>query len=71
MSKSPRSSDPDTRDEYDFSNGVRGKYASRFREGSNVVVLDPEVAAEFPSSEAVNNALRIILKARKSKEGAA
>jgi hypothetical protein len=71
MSKSPRSSDPDTRDEYDFSNGVRGKYAGRFREGSNVVVLDPEIAAEFPSSEEVNNALRVVLKTRKSKEGAA
>jgi hypothetical protein len=71
MSKSPRSSDPDMREEYDFSEGVRGKYASRFREGSNVVVLDPEVAAEFTSSEAVNKALRVILKTRKSKEGAA
>jgi hypothetical protein len=71
MSKSPRSSDPDPRDEYDFSNGVRGKYASRFREGSNVVVLDPEIAAEFPSSEEVNDALRVVLKTRKSKEGAA
>jgi hypothetical protein len=59
------------REEYDFSEGVRGKYASRFREGSNVVVLDPEVAAEFTSSEAVNKALRVILKTRKSKEGAA
>jgi hypothetical protein len=71
MSKRPRASDPDMREEYDISAGVRGKYASRFREGSNVVVLDPEVAAEFTSSEAVNKALRVILKTRKSKEGAA
>ena len=44
--------------EYDFSTGVRGKYAKRFQEGSNVVVLDPDVAARFPDSTAVNEALR-------------
>ncbi len=44
--------------EYDFSAGVRGKYAARFDEGSNVVVLDPDVAARFPDSAAVNEALR-------------
>ena len=71
MSKSPSSSDPDMRDEYDFSKGVRGKYAERFREGSSVVVLDPDVAAEFSTAEEVNEALRVLLKARKSKEGAA
>ena len=46
------------REEYDFSNGVRGKYADRFAKGSNVVVLDPDVAAEFKTREAVNEALR-------------
>ena len=46
------------RDEYDFSEGARGKYASRFRDGSNVVVLDPDVAKKFPDSRAVNEALR-------------
>jgi hypothetical protein len=46
------------RDEYDFSGGVRGKYAARFAEGTNVVVLDPDVARLFGSSEAVNRALR-------------
>ena len=45
-SKHPDSSD-EMRPEYDFSKGVRGKYAQRFREGTNVVVLDPDVAAEF------------------------
>jgi len=54
--------DPDRRDEYDFSDGVRGKYADRFAEGSNVVVLDPDVAAEFKTREAVNDALRAQLK---------
>lgn len=48
----------DMRAEYDFSHGERGKYASRNAEGSNVVVLDPDVAAAFPNAEAVNDALR-------------
>jgi hypothetical protein len=60
MSKDP-DSDLEMRDEYDFSDGVRNKYAARFREGSNVVVLDPDVAAEFPTQEAVNKALRVLL----------
>lgn len=50
------------RAEYDFSGGVRAKYAARFREGVNVVVLDPDVAAAFRTSEAVNRALRAILE---------
>lgn len=45
-------------DEYDFSNGVRGKYAKRFAEGTNLVRLEPDVAKQFPTSEAVNEALR-------------
>jgi hypothetical protein len=45
-------------DEYDFSSGVRGKYASRYRQGTNVVVLDPDVAKVFPNSRLVNKALR-------------
>lgn len=49
--------------EYDFSNGVRGKYQKRYRAGSNVVVLEPEIAAIFSSSEAVNEALRTLLRA--------
>lgn len=46
------------RAEYDFRGGVRGKYARRFAQGTNVVVLDPDVAAAFPDSAAVNRALR-------------
>jgi hypothetical protein len=49
--------------EYDFSKGVRGKYATRFRAGSNIVVLDPDVAKEFDSAAAVNHALRSLLTA--------
>ena len=46
--------------EYDFSEGVRGKYAKRFHQASNVVVLEPDVAERFPNSEAVNQALRTL-----------
>jgi len=59
MSKEPEEqSVNEMRPEYDFSEGERGKYARRFREGTNVVVLEPDVAAAFPTSEAVNAALR-------------
>lgn len=62
-------SDPDMLDEYDFSKGVRGKYAQRFAEGSNIVVLSPDVAEIFRDSESVNEALRMLIKiARKNAE---
>lgn len=48
--------------QYDFRNGVRGKYAKRYGAGNNVVVLSPEVAEVFPTSESVNEALRAIVK---------
>ena len=48
------------RPEYDFTKGVRGKFAERYAEGANVVVLDPDVAALFPTSKAVNDALRAL-----------
>ena len=47
-------------DEYDFSQGVVGKYAKQYAEGTNIVLLDPDVAKVFPDSEAVNQALRAI-----------
>jgi hypothetical protein len=52
---------PEMQDEYDFSRGVRGKYAGRYAEGSNVVVLSPDVAEAFPDSDAVNDALRALV----------
>jgi hypothetical protein len=57
-------SSDEMRPEYDFSGGVRGKYVQRFRQGTNIVVLEPDVAAEFKDSAAVNDALRKILKSR-------
>ena len=51
------------RKDYDFRGGVRGKYAGRLRrEGSNIVVLDQDVAEAFPDSRAVNRALRALLE---------
>ena len=64
--------DPDMLEEYDFRGGVRGKYAKRYAEGTNVVVLDPDVAEYFPDHESVNESLRslvsIIKKRGKTKQ---
>ena len=54
--------DPDMLDDYDFSQGVRGKYVQRFAQGSNVVVLSPDIAEIFPNSESVNDALRMLVE---------
>jgi hypothetical protein len=56
MKKMP--TDPEMLAEYDFSKGIRGKYAERYAQGTNVVVIDPEVAEFFPDQESVNQALR-------------
>lgn len=59
----PRGSDKDTmRPEYDFSKAVRGVTAARYAEGTNVVLLDPDVAELFPDSRAANEALRTIAR---------
>ena len=50
----------------DFGPLVRGKYAQRVKEASNVVVLDPQVAKAFPNDHAVNKALRGLIRGRKS-----
>lgn len=59
----------DLRDEYDetvLKDGVRGKYVQRLAAGSNIVRLAPDVAAAFPTEEAVNNALRLLLNVAKT-----
>jgi hypothetical protein len=56
----------DLRAEYDFSQlkgRVRGKYVERYRAGTNLVLLEPDVAAAFPDAKAVNEALRLLIKA--------
>ena len=50
------------RAEYDFSAGVRGKYARRFAKGTNLVLLEPDVAAAFGDGASVNRALRALLE---------
>jgi hypothetical protein len=51
------------RPEYDLRGGVRGKYYQKYKEGTNVVLLDSDVAAVFRDSESVNQALRVLIKA--------
>lgn len=52
----------DLREEYDFSGGARGTYAKRYADGANIVVLDPDIARVFRSSESVNKALRALVE---------
>jgi hypothetical protein len=54
------------RDEYDFTGGKRGRYAKRYAAGTNLVLLEPDVAAAFPDSESVNQALRLLVKAARA-----
>ena len=49
-------------EEYDFSDGVRGKYAKAYKEGINIVKLDQDVKRFFPDSKSVNEALRTMIK---------
>ncbi|NOS99520.1 MAG: hypothetical protein HOP29_02715 [Phycisphaerales bacterium] len=57
-------------EEFDFRGGVRGKYAERYKQGTNVILLEPDVARWFPDSASVNEALRacaLILQSRSQK----
>lgn len=54
------------REEYDFSNRVRGKYVKRFPSDVVMVVLEPDVAAAFPDAKSVNEALRVLIRAAKT-----
>jgi hypothetical protein len=68
MNHSTNPADDELRDEYDLTQlqgGVRGKYAQRYRAGTNIVRLDPDVAAAFPNEESVNTALRLLMEAGK------
>jgi hypothetical protein len=60
----------DMRAEYDFSKGVRNKYAKRFAQGTNLVLLEPDVADKFPNAAAVNKALRGLLKSKSARRTA-
>ena len=58
--RTPKSERDTMRPEYDFSKGVRGVTAARYAEGTNVVVIDPQVLDVFPNGQAVNQALRAL-----------
>lgn len=66
MKKQKTDKPDDLRPEYDLApmlkDGVRGKYAAGYTAGTNVVLLDPDVAAAFPTPETVNEALRLVIK---------
>lgn len=59
-STTSKPNDPDMLDEYDFSEGVRGKYAERFHADMNLIRLDPDVAKIFPNAKSVNDVLRAL-----------
>jgi hypothetical protein len=67
MKKKPKKSkaSENLREEYDFARlggGVRGKYVARFRAGTNLVLLSPDVAEHFPDDQSVNAALRTLIR---------
>ncbi len=62
--------DDELRPEYDLSQlkgGVRGKYASKYKEGTNLILLSPDVAEVFKDNESVNEALRLLMKIAEAK----
>jgi len=67
--KSREEKSDELREEYDLGEllkgGIQGKYAGRFREGANIVLLDQDIAEAFPTDEAVNEALRLVVQLRK------
>ena len=66
--------DDELRPEYEMKSllkdGVRGKYAERYHSGTNLVLLEPEVAKAFPNDKAVNEALKLVIKLTKLQENA-
>jgi hypothetical protein len=65
MKKEVDELEDELRSEYDFSKmagGVRGKYVERYRAGTNLVLLDPDIAKAFPTDASVNEALRLLLQ---------
>ena len=73
MNKKTETND-ELRPEYDMKSllksAARGKYAARYRAGTNLVLLEPEVAKAFPNDKAVNEALKLVIKLKKTQESA-
>ena len=67
---SRRVDDDEILPEYDFSRVARGKYAKRYAEGTNLILLEPDLAAEFPESRSVSRALRAYLKSKSKRRTA-
>jgi hypothetical protein len=74
MKKKITELEDELRPEYDLKSllkgGVRGKHAKKYREGTNLVLLEPDVAKAFPSGKAVNDALRLVIKLNKVQDKA-
>ena len=74
MKKKTTEMKDELRSEYDLKSllksGVRGKYAKKYREGTNLVLLEPDVAKAFPNEKAVNDALRLVIKLNKVQDKA-
>ena len=60
------SSNDEMRKEYDFSGGTRGKFYKEYAKGTNVVLLDPDIAEVFKDSDSVNRALRALIEVAKN-----
>jgi hypothetical protein len=69
MKKKTTKMNDELRPEYDLRSllkgGVRGKYAKKYREGTNLVLLEPDIAKAFPNEKAVNDALRLVIELNK------
>ncbi len=70
MKKKTNEMNDELRPEYDLKSllkgGVRGKYAKKYRAGTNLVLLEPDVAKAFPNEKAVNDTLRLVMKLNKA-----
>lgn len=67
MNQQSRTDPEDMRPEYGIRGGLRGKYYERYKEGTNIVLLEPDVAAVFHDSESVNRALRVLIQAARTR----
>ncbi len=72
MKKKTANQNDELRAEYDlkslFKRGVRGKYIDQYRKGTNLVLLEPDVAKAFPDDKTVNEALRLVMKLNELQE---
>ena len=54
--------DPDVLEKYDFGQGIKGKYSQKYNEGTNVIVIEPDIKKYFPDHDSVNQALRSLVE---------